>query len=131
MLISFKNLSLNLGNTVLLDKVNFTLEAGERLCLVGRNGTGKSTLMKVLTGEVHSDSGELVRQQGLRITELPQEVPRDVEGTVYEVVADGLGDAGHLVAQYHHLLLHEPDNMDKLGRVQSALEAADGWTHIT
>ena len=128
MLISFKNLSLNLGNTVLLDKVNFTLEAGERLCLVGRNGTGKSTLMKVLTGEVHSDSGELVRQQGLRITELPQEVPRDVEGTVYEVVADGLGDAGHLVAQYHHLLLHEPDNMDKLGRVQSALEAADGWT---
>ena len=127
MLISFKNLSLNLGNTVLLDRVNFTLDEGERLCLVGRNGTGKSTLMKVLTGEVHTDSGELVRQQGLRITELPQEVPSNVEGTVYEVVAEGLGEAGHLVAQYHHLLLFDPENMDKLGKIQSALEAADGW----
>ena len=127
MLISFKNLSLNLGNTVLLDKVNFTLDAGERLCLVGRNGAGKSTLMKVLTGEVQTDSGELVRAQGLRIAELPQEVPRQIAGTVYEVVADGLGEAGRLVAEYHHLLVHEPDNMDKLGRVQSALEAADGW----
>ncbi|MCX7062406.1 MAG: ATP-binding cassette domain-containing protein [Gammaproteobacteria bacterium] len=128
MLISFKNVNLNLGNTVLLDQVNFTLEPGERLCLVGRNGTGKSTLMKVLSGEVAIDSGELVRSQGLRITELPQDVPKGVEGSVFEVVADGLGKAGRLVAEYHHLLVHEPDNMDKLGRVQSALEALDGWT---
>ena len=128
MLISFKNVNLNLGNTVLLDQVNFTLEPGERLCLVGRNGTGKSTLMKVLTGEVAIDSGELVRSQGLRITELPQDVPAGIEGSVFEVVADGLGKAGRLVAQYHHLLIHEPDNMDKLGKVQTALEALDGWT---
>jgi len=128
MLISFKNVNLNLGNTVLLDQVNFTLEPGERLCLVGRNGTGKSTLMKVLSGEVAIDSGELVRSQGLRITELPQDVPKGVEGSVFEVVADGLGRAGRLVAEYHHLLVHEPDNMDKLGKVQSALEALDGWT---
>ncbi|MGQ3057806.1 MAG: ATP-binding cassette domain-containing protein [Nevskia sp.] len=128
MLISFKNVNLNLGNTVLLDQVNFTLEPGERLCLVGRNGTGKSTLMKVLSGEVAIDSGELVRSQGLRITELPQDVPKGVEGSVFEVVADGLGKAGRLVAEYHHLLVHEPDNMDKLGKVQSALEALDGWT---
>ena len=128
MLISFKNVNLNLGNTVLLDQVNFTLEPGERLCLVGRNGTGKSTLMKVLSGEVAIDSGELVRAQGLRITELPQDVPKGVEGSVFEVVADGLGRAGRLVAEYHHLLVHEPDNLDKLGKVQSALEALDGWT---
>ena len=128
MLISFKNVNLNLGNTVLLDQVNFTLDAGERLCLVGRNGTGKSTLMKVLTGDVAIDSGELVRSQGLRITELPQDVPTGIGGSVFEVVADGLGKAGRLVAEYHHLLLHEPDNMDKLGRVQTALEALDGWT---
>ncbi|WP_439641412.1 ATP-binding cassette domain-containing protein [Nevskia sp.] len=128
MLISFKNVNLNLGNTVLLDQVNFTLEPGERLCLVGRNGTGKSTLMKVLSGEVTIDSGELVRSQGLRITELPQDVPKGVEGSVFEVVADGLGRAGRLVAEYHHLLVHEPDNLDKLGKVQSALEALDGWT---
>ncbi len=128
MLISFKNVNLNLGNTVLLDQVNFTLDPGERLCLVGRNGTGKSTLMKVLSGEVAIDSGELVRSQGLRITELPQDVPKGVEGSVFEVVADGLGKAGRLVAEYHHLLVHEPDNLDKLGRVQSALEALDGWT---
>jgi len=128
MLISFKNLSLNLGNTVLLDQVNFTIEAGERLCLVGRNGAGKSTLMKVLTGEVHADSGELIRSQGLKITELPQEVPGRLSGSVYDVVASGLGEAGRLLAEYHRLLTHEPENLTQLGRVQSALEAADGWT---
>ena len=130
MLLSFKNLSLNLGNTVLLDKVNLGIDEGERLCLVGRNGAGKSTLMKVLTGEVHADAGEIVRSQGLRIAELPQNVPAgiDAAASVFEVVAEGLGAVGRHVAEYHRLLVHEPDHLDAIGRAQTALEAGDGWT---
>ena len=128
MLLSLKNLSLHLGNSVLLDAVDLTIEPGERLCLVGRNGTGKSTLMKLLTGEQQADGGEIVRGQALKVAQLPQDVPRAIEGSVFDVVALGLGDAGRLLAEYHHLLHAEPHDLDRLGRVQSALEAADGWS---
>ena len=128
MLLNLKNLSLNLGSTVLLDKVELSLERGERLCLVGRNGTGKSTLMKVIAGGVHADGGEIVRAQNLRVAQLPQDVPKDLDGTVYEVASAGLGEAGRLVAEYHRLLHDSPDDMKALGRIQSALESHDGWS---
>ncbi|HZR37095.1 MAG TPA: ATP-binding cassette domain-containing protein [Nevskia sp.] len=128
MLLNLKNLSLNLGSTVLLDRVELSLERGERLCLVGRNGTGKSTLMKVIAGSVQADSGEIVRAQNLRVAQLPQDVPRDLAGTVYEVAAAGLGEAGRLVAEYHRLLHDSPDDLKALGRIQSALESHDGWS---
>jgi ATP-binding cassette subfamily F protein uup len=128
MLLNLKNLSLNLGSTVLLDGVELTLERGERLCLVGRNGTGKSTLMKVIAGSVLPDGGDIVRAQNLRVAQLPQDVPKDLAGTVYQVASAGLGEAGRLVAEYHRLLHDDPDNMKALGRVQSALEANDGWS---
>ena len=128
MLLNLKNLSLNLGSTVLLDKVELSLERGERLCLVGRNGTGKSTLMKVIAGSVAADSGDIVRAQGLRVAQLPQDVPQGLAGSVYEVAAAGLGEAGRLVAEYHRLLHDAPDDMKALGRVQSALETHDGWS---
>jgi ATP-binding cassette subfamily F protein uup len=128
MLLNLKNLSLNLGSTVLLDKVELTLERGERLCLVGRNGTGKSTLMKLIAGSVQADGGDIVRAQNLRVAQLQQDVPQGLAGTVYQVAAAGLGEAGRLVAEYHRLLHDDPDNMKALGRVQSALEAHDGWS---
>ncbi|MDB5985349.1 MAG: ATP-binding cassette protein, partial [Nevskia sp.] len=120
MLLSLKNLSLAMGTTVLLDQVNITLDRGERLCLVGRNGAGKSTLMKLIAGQQKADSGEIVRTQGMRVAQLSQDVPKGIEGTVFDVVAAGLGEVGRLLAQYHHLLAHEPDNMNALGRVQTA-----------
>ncbi|HWY23703.1 MAG TPA: ATP-binding cassette domain-containing protein, partial [Nevskia sp.] len=128
MLLNLKNLSLNLGSTVLLDKVELSLERGERLCLVGRNGTGKSTLMKVIAGSIHADGGEIIRAQNLRVAELPQDVPKDLAGTVYEVASAGLGEAGRLVAEYHRILHDSPDDMKALGRIQSALESHDGWS---
>ena len=128
MLLTLKNLCLNLGSTVLLDHAELSLERGERLCLVGRNGTGKSTLLKVLSGEVHADSGEVVREQGIRVAQLAQDVPRVQAGTVYEVVAEGLGEAGRLVAEYHRLLHDNPDDIKAIGRVQAALEAKGGWS---
>src|SRR5690349_4336812 len=95
-LLSLKNISLNLGRTALLDKANLTLEPGERLCLMGRNGAGKSTLLKVIAGEQKPDAGEIITaSQGLKVAQLPQDVPKDLAGTVYDVVADGLGEVGH------------------------------------
>ncbi len=126
-MLSLKNASLNLGSTILFDNVTFTIERGERVCLVGRNGTGKSTLMKVIAGEVALDSGEVVRTQGLRIAQLPQDVPRTAEGSVFEIVAQGLGEAGRLLAEYHAMLMHPDADMAKLGRIQTALEARNGW----
>ena len=128
MLLNLKNLSLNLGSTVLLDKVELTLERGERLCLVGRNGTGKSTLMKLIAGSILPDGGDIVRAQNLRVAQLPQDVPKGLAGTVYQIAAAGLGEAGRLVAEYHRLLHDDPDNMKALGDIQSALEAHDGWS---
>ena len=87
MLLSLKNLSLAMGSTVLLDQVNITLDRGERLCLVGRNGAGKSTLMKLIAGEQKADSGEIVRTQGLRVAQLSQDVPKNIAGRVFDVVA--------------------------------------------
>src|SRR6185503_2183400 len=127
-LLSLKNVSLNLGRTALLDQATLTLDAGERLCLMGRNGAGKSTLLKVIAGEVKVDGGEIVTAaQGLKVTQLPQDVPRGLDGTVYDIVADGLGEVGHLIARYHHLVSEGAEDLNELSRVQSALEAQDGW----
>ncbi len=127
MLLNLKNVSLNLGRTVLLDQANLTLEAGERLCLLGRNGVGKSTLLKLIAGEQQPDSGELSRAQNLRVSQLPQDVPTGLNGTVYDVVAEGLGEVGRLIAEYHHILEQGAEDLNRLSRVQNALEARDGW----
>jgi ABC transport system ATP-binding/permease protein len=131
-LLNLKSVSLNLGRTALLDKASLTLDAGERLCLMGRNGAGKSTLLKVITGEMKADGGEIQQAQGLKVAQLPQDVPTSVGNGLptYDVVAEGLGEVGHLIATYHHLIAQGTESagdLDELSRVQSALEAQDGW----
>ena len=127
-MLTLRNLGLQMGSTALLDSVELTIERGERLCLVGRNGAGKSTLMAVIAGSVLPDHGEVVREQGFRVAQLPQDVPGDLEGSVEAVVAKGLGDVGALLADYHALLAQEPHDLRRLAQVQQALEARDGWT---
>jgi len=97
MLLQLKDVSLHVGTTVLFDHIGLTLERGERVCLVGRNGTGKSTLLKAIAGDAAIDDGEIVRARGVRIAKLEQEVPDDVGGTVYEVVASAAPVAAHQV----------------------------------
>lgn len=130
-LMTLRNVTLAFGGPPLLDGVNLQIEPGERLCLVGRNGTGKSTLMKLLNGELQADSGEVVREQGLKVARLTQEVPHDIGGSVYDVVAEGLGKTGALLAEYHHvsqqLAAGDEKLMGKLERIQHELEAAEGW----
>jgi ATP-binding cassette subfamily F protein uup len=130
-LLSLQNISLSFGGPALLDGVTLTIEPRERICLIGRNGAGKSTLMKVLNGQIRADSGEIIVESGAVITQLEQEVPHDVSGSVYEVVASGLHALGGLLTQYHQL--NERDDigsdswMKQIGEIQHQLEANNGW----
>ncbi|WP_165067443.1 ATP-binding cassette domain-containing protein [Paludisphaera rhizosphaerae] len=94
-LLSLRGVSLSFGGPKLLDGVDLTIEAGERVCLLGRNGEGKSTLMKIISGELSPDEGDVLRQQGLRVARLLQDVPAGHGGTVADEVADGLSHDDH------------------------------------
>ncbi|MDN5873304.1 MAG: ATP-binding cassette domain-containing protein [Sinobacteraceae bacterium] len=128
MLIEARKLELHFGTTPILDEVDFGLEAGERVCLVGRNGSGKSTLLKVVSGAQTADDGELIRKASLRVAELPQDVPEDVVGTVFDIVAAALGEVGQALADYHHLATQAEPDLERIGRLQAQLDTRDGWT---
>jgi ATP-binding cassette subfamily F protein uup len=93
-LLSLRDVTLSFGGPKLLDRVNLPIERGERICLLGRNGEGKSSLLKLILGEIPPDDGQVIRQQGLRVARLPQEVPTDRSGTVADEVARGLDEPG-------------------------------------
>ncbi len=130
-LIQLQNIQVSFGGPALLDNLSMTIEPNERICLIGRNGAGKSTLMKVLNGEIKADSGEIIVQSSAVIAQLEQEVPRDLTGSVYEVVASGLAETGELLSQFH--ALNEEDDigsedwMTRFEKVQHKLEACNGW----
>ncbi len=131
-LLTLDNISLAYGHHALLDGVKLTVEPGERICLVGRNGTGKSSLMRMIAGEIEADDGNIWCGDDLRIAYLPQDVPVAEQRIVFDVVAEGLGKLGETIAQYHHTLSqlaeqHSDQLMNQLTRLQEALEAADGW----
>ena len=86
-LLTLRNIKLSYGTQHLLDDVNLQIETGERLCLLGRNGEGKSTLMKLIAGIVNADDGSIESQQNLKVSYLTQDVPASLEGSVYDVVA--------------------------------------------
>tara|TARA_R110000822_G_scaffold34103_2_gene97021 strand:+ start:2200 stop:4134 length:1935 start_codon:yes stop_codon:yes gene_type:complete len=128
-LLSFTDVSLAYGLNPLLSKVGFQLDRGERVCLIGRNGAGKSSLFKLLNGEQNSDEGEIWYAPGLKIGQLPQELPKADDSLVYDVVAAGLAGVGDLLAEYHHLVHGEMGEaeLERLEKVQERLEAKDGW----
>lgn len=132
-LLTLRAITFSLGGTPLLDHVNVSIEPHESLCLVGRNGAGKSTLMRLIAGDLQADDGEIICTDGLRIAYLGQEIPRDVGGTVYEVIADGLGELGALLAEFHRLSEAMTSgagtiDLERLAQVQHRLEAQDGWS---
>src|SRR3989304_1661209 len=91
-LISLNEISVSFGGPPLVDELTLNLEAGERVALLGRNGTGKTTLMKVIAGQTGVDSGKITRQQGVAITHLPQEIPADITGSVFFFLASRFGN---------------------------------------
>jgi ATP-binding cassette subfamily F protein uup len=120
------------GGPELIDGVSLQIERGERVCLVGRNGAGKSTLLKIITGEIIPDSGEVIRPQAVKIASLSQEVPRDISGTVFEVVSGGLGNMVDLFSGYHSVSNrlshgHDEELVAELERIHHRIESAGGW----
>ena len=130
-LLIFRNIVLNFGQPPLLDGVSFTIEPNERLCLVGRNGAGKSTCLKLAAGEILPDSGEIVRAQNLRVAVLEQDLPLNVSGTVFRVVASGVGAVGEMLEQYHAAAHRVADGdmtqFTVMEQCQHRLEAVGGW----
>ena len=129
-LLTFDGVSLHFGREALLERASFGIEPGERVCLIGRNGAGKSTLLRLVEGSLAPDDGEIWRQPGLRISQLPQELPAAGDATVFDVVAGGLPEIGALLAEYHHVaheLGRDASQLRRMEELQHALDARDGW----
>jgi len=126
-LLTLNRVDYGVGGPRLLEGVDLAIEAGERIALIGRNGAGKSTLLKLIAGEIVPDDGERRLAAGVQVARLEQEVPSGLGGSIYDVVADGLGAIGRDIAEFHRLSHAEPLDMEALGRVQARIDAADGW----
>jgi ATP-binding cassette subfamily F protein uup len=130
-LLRLSNLSIAYGTHALLNKENLQLDMGERVGLLGRNGEGKSTLMKIIAGNVLPDGGDIWREPELKLAWLEQAPELPDEATIYDAVASGLGGLGTVIARYHALSLtmdyHDPKALHELGELQHKLEALNGW----
>lgn len=130
--ISISSAQLAFGHVALLDHAEFSLEAGERIGLIGRNGTGKSSLLKVIAGRTKLDDGLLTFQQGLQIAYVEQEPEFNPQASVFDTVASGLSNAMELITQYELLTsqLGTDDDtalLDQMLHLQSSIDAVDGW----
>ncbi len=129
-LIRGNNLTIAFGAVPVLDKVNFTVTENTKTALVGRNGEGKSTLLKALAGQIEPDSGALTRRSNLVCAYLPQSVPTDLSGSVYSVVASGLTSVGSLLSQFHELSNQdagEAFDANKFQQLQDKIDAQNAW----
>jgi len=109
-LIALQNITVHFGGPLLLDDVTVQIEKKQRICLLGRNGTGKSTLMKILAGEIQPDKGLVRKSPGTRISYFSQDIPQTIDDSVYNIVAKGLGKKGELLVKYHSEEIRLADN---------------------
>ena len=128
-LIRLDDISIEFGDAPLLNNTSFSVEPGERICLIGRNGAGKSTLLKIINGEVKPDSGELHYKQHLRISQLEQALPTGVDRKVFDVIKDGLADQQALIDQFNQLAAQAMDKrgLSRLEQLQAQIDAGGGW----
>lgn len=134
-LVWINDVSISFGGEMLLDGASLQIEEGERIGLLGRNGSGKTTLMKLINGDIDPDTGDIMRSSSLKVAMLPQEVPDDLPGTVYDVVASGGQEHLELLKAYHDLAVRITQQGDeqgiirKLEQVQHQLETSGAWHH--
>ena len=132
-LLTLDNLSLAFGHLPLFANAALRIDPGERIALIGRNGSGKSSLLKTISGEQLPDAGSIWRQPGLRVSRLDQDVPLTGTRTVFEEVSSGLGELSALVNEYHQASVaaggaSDPARaLERLGTLQHQLEERDGW----
>ena len=132
-LVTLSHARLAFGHHPLLDDAAFELDSRERVGLIGRNGTGKSSLLGVLAGRIHLDDGELWIASHVRVAWVAQEPALDAASTVYDTVALGLGAEGKVLAEYHHATTllaedgHDPRRLEQVGALHAKLDAIDGW----
>jgi len=129
-LIKIEKAYLSYGLQVLLDQIDLVVEKGQRVCLIGRNGAGKSSLLKVIAGEVDLDKGDVIIQSGVRIARLEQDLPDADDSLVFDSVANAFPGLGQLLSEYHHLAHSTEFNDDTMARMETLqhdIEARDGW----
>ena len=131
-IIRLRNISVSFGGPAILQHISLSIDAGERVCLLGRNGMGKSTLMNVIAGDILPDSGEIERQQNLVTAKLDQQVSIGEGGSVFDLVAQGLGQSAELLRAYHRAvhrlaLEHNSKAEAELEKAQHAVEVAGAW----
>ena len=131
-LVTLDRVSLTFGHQPLLTEATLRVGRGERVCVVGRNGTGKSTLLRLMSSEQSPDAGSVWAEPGVRMARLDQDVPFSTDRMVFDVVADGFGDLSDLVASYHRTAVtvaedSTPALLEKLGRLHDELDQHDGW----
>lgn len=128
-LIRIDDISIEFGDVPLLINAQLTVESGERICLIGRNGAGKSTLLKILTGQIKPDHGEIHFRRHLRISQLEQALPGDLERNVADVVREGLADQQSLIDRFYHQSQQSPDKqgMQAMEDLQAEIDAGGGW----
>ena len=122
-LITLDNISLRFSEKVILDEINAPIHKGDKIGLIGRNGEGKSTFLKVLAGKVTADDGDLKIQNSTRISYLEQQPPEDNSNTLFNIVAHGLGDSGKIISKYHDAL--KDNNISESSRLQEQIESQD------
>ena len=130
-LLRFNEISLDFGELKILHETGFSIEPGERVCLIGRNGAGKSTTLKLITGEIEADRGQIVRSTDLVISQLHQSLPEAMDLRVRDIVRSGLAETELLVEKYQQQSTLELDRhgMRELATLHARIDAHDGW-HI-
>lgn len=131
--IRLQDITLSHGSETLVENINFALHRGERVCIVGRNGSGKTSFLRLINGDLAPEHGDVVVAPGVHIGYLPQKVPRDWSGTVEQHVLSGLGSVGELLDQYQTAISdatsdpNHPDANDRLQKLAGLIQADDGW----
>ncbi|NLA76053.1 MAG: ATP-binding cassette domain-containing protein, partial [Deltaproteobacteria bacterium] len=131
-ILSLLDVSISFGSAPLLDKINLQVEKGERVCVLGRNGEGKSTLLKLIGGSIAPDNGTVSIQKGISVSGLSQELPHNLEGTVHEVVVEGLTGVTALFEEYNRLSkglssCHDNALLKRVTEIHEKLDRYNGW----
>jgi len=128
-LLTFDQVSIDFGEKLLLDNVQLSIEKGQKLALIGRNGEGKSTILKIMAGLTVVDAGEVVRRDGLVVAMMAQFAEADSQQSIEQYLYHGLGEIGQVLYQYQQALVQQPDD-PRLADWQQDIESADAWSHI-